>query len=106
MSGDGKSISIFCDLPPYYTKGLCVTHKVEVTICLQSSKGSQDNKVVIFGIEVEIIQNDRTGAPLYNDPQYTTSVRTAEVIVTDWSYPHRIIVDMEEQHLFTWAGEI
>jgi len=32
MSVDGKSTSTFSDLSPYCTKGLCVTHTMEVMV--------------------------------------------------------------------------
>jgi len=111
MSSDGKSTSTFSNLSPYYTMGLCVTHTMEVMVCLQSSyKNSNDNKVVRLGREgeiIQIIQNDRTGAPMYNNLRRVTSVTTGEVIVTDMSDPDRIVgVDREGQHVFTWDGEI
>jgi len=108
MSADGKSKSTFCKLSPYETRGLCVTKDMEVMVCLQASEDSEDNKVVRLGRSGEIIQtiqNDRTGAPLYNDPQFVTSLTTGEVIVTEAG--NRIVgVDREGHHVFTWDLEI
>jgi len=81
---------------------------MEVMVCLQSSTDSKDNKVVRLGRQgqiIQTIQNDRTGAPLYNNPWYVTSVTTGEDIVKDGG--NRIVgVGREGQHVFTWAGEI
>jgi len=104
MSADGKSISTFCNLSPYITRGLCVTQDLEVLVCLQSSK----DMVVRLGRSggiIQTIQNDKTGAPLYNNPLRVTSVTTGEVIVTDRTMGI-VGVDREGQHIFTWNGEI
>jgi len=111
MSGDGKKASTFSNLQEYYTIGLCVTHGMDVLVCLipVNKQENPDNMVVRLGRTgniLQTIQYNKSGEPLFRAPGSVTSLPTGEILVTNLgATPGVVYIDKDGQHLFTFTGD-
>ncbi|XP_052678005.1 uncharacterized protein LOC128159015 [Crassostrea angulata] len=57
------------------------------------------------GTEIQNIQRDNKGQPLYKYPYYITENINGDVCVSDWSKPAVVVVDTSGQHMFSYTGQ-
>jgi len=73
MSVDGQTTYLFSNLSPYYTRGVFVTKKTSLSVCLHSFYYNKVVRLRRTGEVIQTIQSDRNDAPLYNNPRYVTT---------------------------------
>jgi len=87
---------------------LCITHAMDVLLCIKTKVIREDNGTQVLRIGkdgnlIQTIQKEENGIPLFDWPYRLTSLETGEVIVTDRAFPNRLVcVNKEGRKLFTW----
>jgi len=113
LSENGNAVSPFYILPDdHLSLGLCITHAMDVLLCIKTKVIRQDNGTQVLRIGkdgnlIQTIQEEDNGTALFFWPFRLTSLETGEVIVTDHTVPNRLVcVNKEGRRVFTWNCQV